>query len=180
MALLANQKGASMELEVLTNQMANHAASIQSLTVGISAEQACWKPDPKAWSILEVINHLYDEERADFRVRADMTLHQPAEPWAPINPEGWVTEHGYNQRDLAQSVEDFLKERRKSLAWLRGLEAPNWEASVTVPFGKFAAGDILAAWVAHDLLHLRQLVELHWAYTLQAAQPYQVNYAGEW
>ena len=169
-----------MELEVLTNQMAKHAASIQSLTAGISAEQARWKPDPKAWSILEVINLLYDEERADFRVRVDMTLHQPAEPWPPINPEGWVTEHGYNQRDLAQSVEDFLAERRKSLAWLGDLEAPDWEASVTVPFGRFSAGDILAAWMAHDLLHLRQLVELHWAYTLQAAQPYHVNYAGEW
>ena len=169
-----------MELEFLTNQMASQAACIQSLTAGISAEQARWKPDPKAWSILEVINHLYDEERADFRVRVDMTLHQPAEPWSPINPEGWVTERLYNQRDLAQSVEEFLKERRKSLAWLRGLEAPNWQASVTVPFGKFSAGDIFSAWVAHDLLHLRQLVELHWAYTVQAAQPYHVNYAGEW
>ena len=169
-----------MELEFLTNQMGKHAESIQSLTAGITAEQARWKPDTKAWSILEVINHLYDEERADFRVRVALTLQQAAEPWPPINPEGWVTERLYNQRDLAQSVEDFLAERQKSLDWLRGLKAPNWQASVTVPFGKFFAGDILAAWVAHDLLHLRQLVELHWAYTLQAAQPYHVNYAGEW
>jgi hypothetical protein len=28
--------------------------------------------------------------------------------------------------------------------------------------------------------HLRQLVELHWAYNVLSAQPYQVNYAGEW
>lgn len=91
-----------------------------------------------------------------------------------------MTERLYNQRDLAQSVDDFLKERRKSLAWLRVLENPDWQASVTAPFGKSSAGDIFAAWVAHDLLHIRQLVELHWAYTLQAALPYQVNYAGEW
>lgn len=169
-----------MELEFFTNQMDKHAASIQSLTVGIPAEQARWKPDPRAWSILEVINHLVDEERADFRVRVDMILHQPAEAWPSINPEGWVTERLYNQRELAQSVEDFLAERRKSLAWLRGLAAPDWQASVTVPFGTFFAGDILTAWAAHDLLHLRQLVELHWAYTVQAAQPYHVNYAGEW
>src|SRR5664280_710564 len=91
-----SKKGACMELEVLTNQMGKHAASIQSLTVGISTEQVRWKPDPKAWSILEVINHLYDEERADFRVRVDMTLQQATEPWPPINPEGWVTERLYN------------------------------------------------------------------------------------
>ena len=169
-----------MELELFANQMAEHAGSLHSLTLGISADQACWKPDPQSWSILEVINHLYDEERADFRVRLDIILHHPAQPWPLINPTGWVSEHLYNQRDLAQSVDDFLQERRKSLAWLRGLETPDWQASVTSPFGKLSAGDMFAAWVAHDLLHLRQLVELHWAYTLQAAQPYQLNYAGEW
>ena len=169
-----------MELEFLTNRMANQAGAIHSLTLGISTEQARWKPDQQTWSILEVINHLYDEECADFRVRLDIILHHPAQPWPPINPTGWVTERLYNRRDLAQSVDDFLKERRKSLIWLRGLDAPDWHASVTASFGKFSAGDIFAAWVAHDLLHLRQLVELHWAFTLQAAQPYQVNYAGNW
>jgi hypothetical protein len=77
-------------------------------------------------------------------------------------------------------VDDFLKERQKSLAWLKGLEKPDWQASVTVSFGNYSAGDILAAWAAHDLLHLRQLVELHWAILLQAAEPYKVEYAGEW
>jgi hypothetical protein len=33
---------------------------------------------------------------------------------------------------------------------------------------------------AHDLLHLRQLIELHWAYTQRATQPYQTRYAGDW
>ena len=169
-----------MELEFFIDQMAKQAGSIHSLTLGISDEQARWKADLQSWSILEVINHLYDEERLDFRVRLDIILHHPGQAWPPINPTGWVSEHGYNQRDLAQSVEDFLKERRKSLAWLRGLEAPDWQASVTAPFGEMHAGDMLCAWAAHDLLHVRQLVELHWAYTVKAAQPYQVSYAGEW
>ena len=39
---------------------------------------------------------------------------------------------------------------------------------------------MLAAWVAHDLLHLRQLVELHYAWTAQQLQPYSVAYAGDW
>jgi DinB superfamily len=169
-----------MDLESFTSQMANHAATIRSLTIGISEEQFRWKPDPHNWSILEVINHLYDEECADFRVRLDIILHHPAQPWPPINPAGWVTERLYNQRDLAQSVDNFQEERRKSLAWLGGLDAPDWQASVTSPFGTLSAGDMFSAWVAHDLLHLRQLVELHWAYMRKAAQPYQINYAGEW
>ena len=169
-----------MDLELLIRQMNNHAGAIHSLTLGISDEQARWKPNPEAWSILEVINHLYDEEREDFRVRVDYILYHPDQSWPPINPQGWVLERGYNQRELSQSVDDFLKERQKSLAWLKGLETPNWKTSVKVPFGQFSAGDIFAAWAAHDLLHLRQLVELHWAYTLQAAEPFKVDYAGEW
>ena len=169
-----------MDLYLFTSQMANHAGTIHSLTLGISNSQARWKPAPESWSILEVINHMYDEEREDFRVRVDYILHHPDRSWPPINPTGWVTERTYNQRDLPQSVQSFLEERRKSLAWLKGLGSPDWQASVTVPFGRFSAGDIFAAWVAHDLLHMRQLVELHWAYLLQNAQPFQVNYAGEW
>jgi hypothetical protein len=34
--------------------------------------------------------------------------------------------------------------------------------------------------VAHDLLHMRQLVELHWAYTMTKGDPYRTGYAGTW
>ncbi len=169
-----------MDFEFFLTQMSTHVGAISSLTLGISTEQARWKPDPEKWSILEVINHLYDEERLDFRLRLDIILHHPDQSWPPINPQGWVTERAYNSRDLVQSVDDFLLERQKSLAWLKGLDDPDWNASITVPFGQFSAGDIFTAWVAHDLLHLRHLVELHWACTVEAAEPYKVNYAGEW
>jgi hypothetical protein len=169
-----------MNSEFLATQMADHARTFKSLTRVLSADQARWKPDSDSWSVLEVINHLYDEERQDFRVRLDCILHRPDQPWPPINPQGWVTERAYNQRDLSRSVGNFIRERRKSLVWLKGLQSPDWQASVMSPFGKFSAGDMLAAWAAHDLLHLRQLVELHWAYLLQSASPFKVNYAGDW
>ena len=169
-----------MNMTYLIDQMAHHAEAIRSLTQGVSDEQARWKPKPEAWSILEVINHLYDEEREDFRTRVDYTLHQPEEAWPPIDPQGWVTQRQYNQRDLAESVANFMREREASLAWLRGLQSPNWQIARIAPWGQMTAGDVMAAWVAHDVLHLRQLVELHYAYIVQAAQPFQVGYAGDW
>jgi hypothetical protein len=42
------------------------------------------------------------------------------------------------------------------------------------------AGDMFAAWVAHDGLHIRQLNELHRSLLERAAKPYRVGYAGEW
>ncbi len=161
-------------------QLANQADSIRSLCGGISEAQARWKPEADSWSMLEVINHLYDEERQDFRAHLDDLLHRPDEPWRALDPQGWVSQRRYNERDLEQSLSNFLREREQSLVWLKDLSAPNWQAACPTPFGQISAGDVFAAWAAHDLLHLRQLIELHWAYTVQAAQPYGVRYAGEW
>jgi len=169
-----------MNFDHFVIQLATNAETIRQLTVGVSDEQARWKPDAEAWSLLEVINHLYDEEQLDFRVRLDHILHKPGVNPPPINPQGWVTERAYNQRQLGPSLDSFLRERESSLNWLRGLESPDWDATYTAPWGSIRAGDMFAAWVAHDILHLRQLVELHFTWTKQQLQPYEVGYAGEW
>ena len=70
--------------------------------------------------------------------------------------------------------------RYESLSWLAGLESPRWEAAYKVRFGLITAADMLASWVAHVLLHMRQLVRLRWAYTPLQLQPLQVEYAGRW
>lgn len=169
-----------LNLDDLMTQMANHAETIRTLLQGISDEQARWKPDPEQWSILEVINHLGDEEIEDFRAHLDVILRGPTQPWSVIDPQGWVTQRWYNQRDLRESLARFLKVRQASLDWLSSLDSPDWEAKYEAPFGQLSAGDMLASWAAHDLLHMRQLIELHWACTTRQATPYSVNYAGLW
>jgi hypothetical protein len=160
--------------------MAEDAAAIQALVQGVTDEQARWKPDPTSWSVLEVVCHLLDEERSDFRVRLDLTLHRPGEPWPGINPQGWVTEREYNSQDPAASLTAFLREREASIAWLQGLPPPDWSISREAPWGTITAGDLMAAWVAHDLLHMRQLVELRWSLTRAELAPHSVEYAGQW
>ncbi len=158
--------------------MAYQAELIAKLVGDISLEQARWKPSPDTWSILEVINHLYDEEREDFRVRLDIILHQPAQPWPPIHPFAWVTERRYNARDLESSLQNFLEARRASLEWLQGLGGPNWDAKVRNDIGVMRAGDMFASWVVHDQWHIQQLIQLRRAYTIQCLAPYDVRYAG--
>ena len=91
-----------------------------------------------------------------------------------------MTERGYNLRDPAASLARFLSEREASIAWLRGLSAPDWDTTFEAPWGPISAGDIFASWVAHDLLHMRQLLELHWAYMTAEMEPYRPDYAGDW
>ena len=171
---------------VLTNtfaaeRLAAQAQVIAALVADVDEEAAHWRPAADAWNMVEVLGHLDDEERVDFRTRLDLTLHQPEADWPPIDPQGWVTAHDYNSRALADALADFLAERERSLVWLRGLGEVNLASAHHHPrFGSMAAGEMLAAWLAHDLLHIRQLNEIRYAWLAAMVKPYAVDYAGDW
>jgi hypothetical protein len=169
-----------MDIYIARSHLANNADTIQSLLEGINQDFAIVRPSQESWSFNEVINHLYDEEREDFREHLDWILHRSNENWPSIDPQAWVTARNYNERNFQMSLTLFLQERKKSLAWLESLQNFNWQKSGKAPWGLITAGDMLAAWVAHDLLHIRQLVELKWDLTKRDMAPYSVGYAGDW
>jgi hypothetical protein len=169
-----------MNLDYFIDRLAKNLGVVEGLVKGVSVEQGRWRPAPDKWSILEVVNHLFDEEREDFRQRLALVLADPAQPWPPIDPRGWVTSRGYNERDIDTSLNNFFSERQKSLEWLGQLAQPNWRNSNEGPNGTLTAGDLLASWLAHDFLHIRQLSRLHWQYVGAISEPYQTTYAGPW
>ena len=169
-----------IRLDVLRRELAHGAETIQGLVAGISTEEARVRPAPEAWSILEVVAHLHDEEREDFRPRLDVVLHRPEEAWPRIDPAAWVTARAYNDRDLDETLRAFLAERDRSLGWLGGLSAPVWSRTYQASFGPITAGDLVASWTAHDLLHTRQLLELRRARLLTLTAPHDTRYAGDW
>lgn len=169
-----------MDLEWAITQLANHEPAIVALCTGVSDSEARRRPAPEAWSLLEVVGHLRDEEREDFRQRLALTLENPTAPWPPIDPAGWVTVRQYNTQDLGATLAAWRTERARSLAWLRSLSSPAWANRHHHPAGfELSAGDLLAAWVAHDLLHMRQLVELRYTLAAARAAPFGVAYAGD-
>ena len=169
-----------MQFEILYQELSHSAEMIRALTAGLTPAEARFKPGPESWSILEVVCHLYDIEREDFRPRLDAILHRPTEEWIQIDPQSWITMRRYNERDLTEALKGFLAEREKSLTWLKNLSAPNWEAEHVDEFGSMKAGEMFASWVAHDNLHIRQLVELRRSRIVSLAEPFDVGYAGEW
>lgn len=169
-----------MEFLELRAELENNGQTIKSLFEGVTAEQAQRKPAPDSWSMLEVVCHLYDEEREDFRRRLEIMLRGSGEAWPPINPVGWVTERKYIEQDFGEMLAKWAGERAKSLAWLDNLGSPDWSAVTTNQFGSMRAGDMLAAWVRHDILHMRQLVELKHMRVVEMNEPYDGGYAGDW
>mgnify|MGYP001116775273 CR=1 FL=1 len=169
-----------MNLEKAINQLGTQGKTITALAKDLSLDDARWKPGPEDWSVLEVLNHLLDEEQLDFRRHLDHILFTPKEPWPAIAPQDWVVDKKYNQRSLDKTLVDFKSQRKKSISWLIGLDHPDWDKKVRLPWGDLSAGDMLASWLAHDLLHIRQLTELRYHLTLSHNLPYRVEYAGKW
>ena len=169
-----------MKFEILYQELTNSTEIIRALITGITQGEAQVKPKDEAWSILEVICHLYDEEREDFREHLDFILHRQDEEWHQINPQGWVTERKYNEQDFIEIQTKFFAERKQSLEWLKNVPNTNWDIEYTSPFGSIKAGEMFAAWVAHDNLHIRQLVELRRALIERITKPYDIQYAGDW
>jgi hypothetical protein len=174
-------RGFIMNAEALDKRLEANAVVFRSLLGSIPPEDASWKPAPEQWSLLEVAAHLFDEEREDFRTRLDLVLHEPQKDWPPINPAGWVVERNYAAWDLSETLDRFLNERRRSVAWLQGLGSADWQSTHTHPtFGSMRAGDLLGAWIAHDLLHIRQIARILWLRVGELARPFETGYAGDW
>jgi len=169
-----------MKFETLYQELVESAEMIRTLSAGIDESEARIKPDEKSWSILEVICHLHDEEREDFREHLDFILHRQNEEWKSIDPQGWILSRKYNEKNFEEMRDKFFEERNKSLEWLKNLKNANWETTYTSEYGSVPAGEMLACWVAHDNLHIRQLVELRRAYIERITQPYAIGYAGDW
>lgn len=160
-------------------RMANNTRSIRFLVEGCEDLQLRWKPDARSWSLLEVLNHLSDEDAMDFRMRLDLTLHQPGVEWPQIDPPSWVTERRYNMLDTQDSLARYLQEREHSIAWLKHLQDPQWSNTYEHPkVGAITAGDLLTSWIAHDLLHIRQMTRLHFQWLQRSGS--RTDYAGEW
>lgn len=169
-----------MKFKLLYEELANSAEMIRALLAGVTQEEARAKPNPESWSMLEVVCHLYDEEREDFREHLDFILHRQNEEWHKINPQGWVMERKYNEQDVRAMKEKFFGEREKSLEWLKGLSGADWNMEYKSEYGAMTAGEMLASWAAHDNLHIRQLAELRRARIENITKPYAIVYAGDW
>ena len=169
-----------MEFTVNYQELTQSTEIIRSLLAGIGAEEAQMKPAKATWSILEVTCHLYDEEREDFREHLDFILHRQNEEWHPIAPQAWVKLRNYNEQDFGKMKAKFFRERTKSLVWLKGLKNADWNITYKSKFGSMRAGDMFASSVAHDNLHIRQLVELRRWHIERNTKPYKIRYAGEW
>ncbi len=170
-----------MHLDRLIQRMQQTPKALQALLQDLDDADARFRPPSGAWSIVEIVHHLADEETEDFRVRVRLTLEDPAKPWPALDPEGVAVERRYHEQSLADGLQRFARERESSIAWLNSLDNPDWNRAYSHPvLGELRAGDVMASWTAHDQLHLRQIAKRLFELTQRDAPAYDTTYAGAW
>ncbi|MHC4992905.1 MAG: DinB family protein, partial [Planctomycetota bacterium] len=63
-----------MNHAALVDALERFGATLPVLVRDVSTGDARWRPPDGAWSILEIVTHLADEEVEDFRTRLRLTL----------------------------------------------------------------------------------------------------------
>ena len=154
----------------------------KSLFESVHDELIHWKKDEDHWCYLEVICHLLDEEREDFRLRLQTLLNQPEADFISIDPVGWVKDRDYINQEFHEKCQAFYNERSDSLKYLESLDEddPGWfNTKDHKYFGKISPQYFLNNWVTHDYLHIRQLQRIKYDYMDMIAD-HSIEYAGKW
>jgi hypothetical protein len=169
-----------MSPEKITEELEQNKKVFRELLSNKPKESILWSQNPEKWCLLEVVCHLYDEEREDFRTRVKCVLEDPAAPPPPFDPLVWVEERNYKEQNYDRVFSGFLKERENSVEWLRSIKDPEWSNAYVHPkLGPMSAYLYLTNWLAHDYLHMRQIIRLKFDY-LKWKSGESLNYAGDW
>ena len=169
-----------MFIKEIIRQLENNQHVFKSLLIDKDEAHYLWRPEPEKWNLLEIVCHLLDEEREDFRARVKHTLENPGKALVPINPVGWVTERGYGAKGYKPTLDAFLEERGKSVIWLKSLKDAKWDNALKHPeLGHMSAKLFLTNWLGHDYLHIRQILRYDYNY-LKKKTGLDLGYAGNW
>lgn len=94
-------------------------AELRALLGGLSAEQSRYRYAPGKWSIREVIGHLTDTERV-FSYRAAAFSRSDTKPLPGFEQDEWLPHGRYDERDLADLLDEWEATRRSLIALMRG------------------------------------------------------------
>ena len=169
-----------MDYQEITKELSSNKTIFRQMLSGLYEDMILWRPLPEKWCMLEIICHLYDEEREDFRARTKQVLEIPGLQLPQFDPQAWVESRRYMEQDYQAKLDDFLEERTQSVEWLQNLADPDWNNAYDHPkLGKMTAWMFLSNWLAHDYLHIRQVMKLKFEY-LKIKANEDLTYAGSW
>jgi DinB superfamily len=139
------------------HELARLPGALDAMLGGLDAETARTRPAAAEWAPVEIVCHLRDEETEDFRARLQH-LQGGGRAFSRIDPARWAEERRYLEADLFRELAELKRRRATSLDFLASLDPRSLSAAAPLgSLGNLSGLDLVAAWVAHDRLHLAQL-----------------------
>jgi uncharacterized damage-inducible protein DinB len=137
-------------------------AMLETLLRGLPDAWATATEGPDTWSARDIVGHLLHGEEADWISRARIILeHGEARPFDTFNRTAMFDKHQGDSLDALLAA--FERARARSLEELTtlGITPERLALRGTHPaLGSVTLGQLLATWVAHDLNHIGQVVEV--------------------
>jgi hypothetical protein len=138
-------------------ELARLPAVLTPLVAGLDAGMWRQRPAPAEWSPIEIVCHLRDEEVEDFGARVRVIV-EGGTAFSPIDPESRAVQRRYVDANPAAAMAALGERRAASVAYLETVDPARLTRAIEHPrTGRLSGLDLLAAWVAHDRLHLAQL-----------------------
>jgi uncharacterized damage-inducible protein DinB len=153
--------------------------TLTALLRGLPEEWTRSNAGPDTWSAYDVVGHLLHAEEADWIARARIILEEgEGHPFESFDRTAMFEKYqGYS---LDQLLDAFAERRAQSLATLNGWNIAPQQLSLkgTHPaLGTVTLSQLLATWVAHDLNHIGQIVEVMARQYAEAVGPWRAYLA---
>lgn len=150
-----------MELPDVTAMLDRTPGVLRTLLTGLPAGWLHRDDGPGTWSAYDIVGHLSHGDATNWLPRIRMILdHGPDRRFEPFDREAMLQDEPGPVEELLAA---FATARATSLDALAALHltAADLDRTGAHPeFGEVTLGQLLAAWVAHDLTHVGQVGEV--------------------
>jgi len=114
------------EHKQLIDGMAAVPDRVAELIAGLDEETLRRQPAEAEWSMKEVCGHLVEDART-WQERITLITTQTDPYLKRYDPVAGVTEGGYQEAPIEETMDEFRSIRRQTVETLRGLSADGWE-----------------------------------------------------
>lgn len=146
--------------EAIEPQLRGNLGALFGLLADVQPQHWHQHPDPKEWSIMEVVCHLLWSEDAVQRPRLERILAEE-NPFlvAPAPPPG-PGEQPPCDSDGYHAAERFMERRQHTIRWLTQLEPEDWQRPARHSiFGLTTLLEMAHFTAQHDRLHINQICQ---------------------
>jgi hypothetical protein len=133
------------------------AGKLKKLTARLTPAQLKWRPEPKKWSIAEILAHLADVEIvASWRMRS--VIGENGITIQPFDQDQWASVFRYRNRDARRSLEVFRVLRENNLNMLKEIAPEVWDQyGMHLERGRESIAHLARMFAGHDTNHVLQV-----------------------